>query len=416
MYKRGMETNELASDLGFYLETPQSDAFPVPRNLNPAKTYSAKDRELYEKYFAKKSDQPFPTNMATGWFSSATVFCVEPDHQKQEVNDYLVSRIIQHAKSLERKDRYFLFAGYAWDVPNLTGDFWDKKQKQGGQEGGGKQITLAFWTGSDSAYKPEGAAFQYPTYTDGKAAFYRQLFSQTRAQFSEAKFIIEPYNIWENWLALVKDRPDAREFMPDLILEEGGGSKWATGTEFATDERIFNSGLVAGHGMMGSSTPNCFGEKENREIAGNAAVNGSYFCWYGRFGGTGNMPGFNNIREVPARLQLIRRVPAWENRNGIPLEKRSWDGKVYSSPASHISESVIWSTHPKTGKIFVVWLQPEGAVKLPAGQKFESIQRTDNMFIESGTGLDDIAVQGNEVRVKNNDGIGKGYIISITQE
>ncbi|MEI6198143.1 MAG: hypothetical protein WCS42_27820, partial [Verrucomicrobiota bacterium] len=192
------------------------------------------------------------------------------------------------------------------------------------------------------------------------------------------------------------------------------GSKWATGTEFATDERIFNSGLVAGHGMMGSSTPNCFGEKENREIAGNAAVNGSYFCWFGRFGGTGNMPGFNNIREVPARLQLIRRVPAWENRNGIPLEKRSWDGKVYSSSASHISESVIWSTHPKTGKIFVVWLQPEGAVKLPAGLKFESIQRTDNMFIESGTGLDDIAVQGNEVRVKNNDGIGKGYIISVT--
>ena len=412
MYKRGMETNELASDLGFYLETPQSDVFPVPRNLNPAKTHPVKERELYEKYFAKKSDQPFPTNMATGWFSSATVFCVEPDHQKQDVNDYFVSRIIQNARSLERKNRNFFFAGYAWDVPNLTGDFWDKKQKQGGQAGGGRQITLAFWTGSDSAYKPEGATFQYPTYTDGKAAFYRQLFTQTRAQFPEAKFIVEPYKIWENWLALVKNRPDAKDFMPDLILQESGGNEKTKGTEFATDARIFNSGLIKGRGTVGSTTPNCFGEKENREIAAQAAVNGSVFGWFGRFGGTGNMPDYKNISEVPARLQLIRRVAAWENRNGIPLDKRFWDGNVYTSPTSHISENVIWSTHPKTGKIFVVWLKPDSVVKLPAGLKFESLQRTDKLFIESSSGLDDVAVKGNEVRLKNNEGIGKGYIIS----
>ena len=88
MYKRGMETDELASDLGFYLESPQYPAYPVPRSINLARTYSAGDRELYEKYFAKKDGQPFPTNMATGWFSSPMVFSVEPDYQNQEVIDF----------------------------------------------------------------------------------------------------------------------------------------------------------------------------------------------------------------------------------------------------------------------------------------------------------------------------------------
>ena len=218
MYQRGMETNALASDLGFYLESPQMAVYPVPRSINLDKRYSPKDQELYETYFAKKGNQPFPTNMATGWFSSAKVFSVEPDYQNQVVNEYLISRIIQYAKRLERKDRNFLFAGCAWDVPNLTGDFWDKMQAPGGKGGGGRQVTLAHWTGSDSAYKAAGTTFQYATHSDGHAAFYRHLFTQTRAQFPEAKFIMEPYRIWEDWLAKVKDRPDMKEIMPDLIF------------------------------------------------------------------------------------------------------------------------------------------------------------------------------------------------------
>ncbi|MEI6051147.1 MAG: hypothetical protein WCQ44_00465 [Opitutaceae bacterium] len=416
MYRRGMESHELATDIGFYLESPQYAVSPVPRSINLDKTYPAKEREIYEKYFAKKSGQPFPTNMATGWFSAPRVFSVEPDFQDQEVVDYFVARIIAYATSLERRERNFVFSGYAWDVPNLTGDFWDKMQAHGGKDGGGKQISLAFWTGADRAYQPAGAVFSYSTYSDGHAAFYRQLFLQTRARFPEARFIIEPYKIWEDWLALVKDRSDVKEIMPDLILQESGGNQVARGTEFATDKRIFDSGLIKGHGSVGSTTPNCFGEKENREIAAQAAVNGSVFGWFGRFGGTGNMPGYKNIREVPARLQLIRRVAAWENRNGIPLSERSWDGRVYSSPGSHISESVIWSTHPKTGKIFVVWLEPDGVVRMPPGLKFASIQRTDNLFMETASGAEDVTILGNEVRLKSSAGLGQGYIISANRE
>lgn len=409
MYQRGMETNALAADLGFYLESPQYAVYPVPRSLDLAKPHSTRERELYEKYFIKKSGQPFPANLATGWFSTPTVFSVEPDYQNQEVINYFVSRILQYAQKLERKERRFLFAGYAWDVPNLTGDFWDKPQSHTGK-GGGKQITVAYWTGTDSAYKPPGTTFQHATVSDGFAAFYRQLLTQTRAQFPAARFVIEPYRIWENWLALVKPRSDAKEIMPDLILQESSGK------EFATDARIFSSGLVKGHEAVGCSTPNCFAEKDNRELAAQAAIHGSCFGWFGRFGGSGNMPDFKKVSDVPARLQLVRRVAAWDNRNGVPLAQRSWDGKVYSSPASCISESVIWSTHPKTGKLFVVWLRPDGVLKLPAGLNFESIQRTDNLFIETASGLGDIEVKGNEVRLKNSAGLEKGYIIAVRQK
>lgn len=410
LYQRGMETNPLAADLGFYLDGPEYQVYPVPRNFDPTKTYTARERKLYEKYFVKKDNQPFPTNLATGWFFTPKVFSVEPDYQDQEVIDYFIDHIVHRVKTLERKDRRFLFAGYAWDVPNLTGDFWDKQQAHGGKGGGGRQVTVAHWTGTDSAYKPSGTTFRYATVSDGHAAFYRQLFTQTRAQFPAARFIIEPYRIWENWLALVKDRPDAKEIMPDLILQESGGK------EFATDARIFGSGLIKGHEAVGCSTPNCFTEKENRELAAQAAVHGSCFGWFGRFGGTGNMPNFKNVGDVPARLQLVRRVAAWDNRNGFPLAKRSWDGKTYSSPGSYISESVIWSTHPKTGKLFVVWLRPDGVVKIPAGLNFKTIQRTDNLFIEAASGLGDVEVKGNELRLKDSAGIEKGYIATVMQK
>ena len=404
MYSRDMEKDPLAENLFFYLETPQSDAFPVPRTVSFTKAYPPQEIALYEKYFARKDDSAFPRNLATGWFTTPDSFCVEPDFQKQEVIDYFVRRIVARAQALENQPRKFLCAGLAWDVPDLSGDFWNKGSKQGG-----RPQTLAAWTGGDVAFHRKGEAVEYPTYSDGRAAFYRQLFAETRRQFPGAKFIFEPYGIWSQWIRNIKDRPDAKEIMPDLLCQENGG------TDFVTNQRIFDSGLVKGKEFVACSTPNVFGEKQNREIAALAAINGSWYNWYGRFGGTGDMPGYRKISEVPARLQLVRRVPAWDNLNEIPRAKRFWAGGVYSSPMSGMDGKVIWSTHPKSGKIFAVWLEPDGVVKLPSTAKVAAVHRTNGLFMETSNGRGDVEVAGATIRLTNREGLGKGYIISLRE-
>ena len=405
-YQPGMEKDPLAKDLKFYLETPQSAVFPVPRVLSTTKTYTEKEKMLYEKYFAKKNNKSFPDNMATGWFNNPTSFCVEPDFQQQEVIDTLVNRIIKYAKSLENKENNFLCAGFAWDVPQLFGDFWDAPQRRGGAGGGGNQITLSFWTGGDFAYKPEGVKFDYPTYSDGRAAFYIQLFNKSRKAFPGARFMMEPWIVWDSWFAVIKDRPDAKEITPDLVLQE------KEGTDFVTDERIFKTGLITKQ-FVGSTTPNRFGEKDNREIAAAAAMNGGWFSWFGRFGGTGDMPGFRNVYNLPPRLQLVRRVANWDNLNAVPLTSRSWDGSVYKSPLSYMDSNIIYSTHPNTGKIFAVWLTRVGVVPLPEKSKFLSVFRTDSLFIESTDGKSDIQVTGEGLKLINKEGLEKGYIINL---
>ena len=405
-YQRGMENDPLAKDLIFYIESPQYSVYPVPRTLDASKSFTDEEKSLYEKYFAKKNDQPFPNNMATGWFTRPTSFSVEPDFQQQEVIDTMVNRIIKYAKSLERKENNFLCGGFAWDVPQLPGDFWDAPQKKGGQSGGGHQITLSFWNGKDVAYQPAGVKFNYQTYSDGHAAFYKDLFRKCREAFPGSKFMIEPWMVWDSWFAQINDRADSQEITPDLVVQEKDG------TEFVNDERIFKTGIITKE-FVGSTTPNRVGEKQNREIAATAAMNGAWFSWFGRFGGTGDMPGYRNITEVPARLQLVRRVANWDNLNAVPLSSRSWDGFVYQSPLSRMDSTVIYSAHPDNGKIFAVWLSPDGKIDLPKKTKVISVFRTDSLFVETANGKDDIEIFGHRVKLINNNGLGKGYILRI---
>jgi hypothetical protein len=400
-YQRGMENDPLAKDLKFYIESPQYSAYPVSRNIDVRKVYSDKEISMYEKYFAKMNNKTFPNNIARGWFGTPTTFSVEPDYQQQEVIDTLVNRIIRLAKSLERKENNFLLGGFAWDVPQLPGDFWDTIQSRKGH-----QITLAYWTGGDKAYQPSGVKFDYSTYSDGHAAFYKQLFNKTRSTFPGAKFMIEPWEIWGSWFAQIKDRPDAKEITPDIVLQE------KEGTDFVTDIRIFSTGLISKE-FVGSTTPNRFGEKDNREIAAAAALNGAWFSWFGRFGGTGDMPAFGNIYEVPARLQLVRRVANWDNLNSVPLTKRLWDGSVYKSPLSCISQDIIYSTHPKTRKIFAVWFSGDGIVPIPDKMKLNSVFRTDSLFIETINGRADVQVTDKGLKLINQSRLTKGYIITI---
>ncbi len=405
-YQKGMENDPLAKDLKFYIESPQYSVYPVPRILDAAKSFTDKEKGLYEKYFAKKNNQPFPNNMATGWFTGPNSFSVEPDFQQQEVIDSMVNRIIRYARSLERKENNFLCAGFAWDVPQLPGDFWDAPQRKGGQSGGGRQITLSFWNGKDTGYQPDGMKFDYKTYSDGHAAFYKELYKISREAFPGSKTMMEPWIVWDSWFAQIKDRTDASEITPDLVMQE------KEGTEFVDDERIFKTGIISKE-FVGSTTPNRVGEKQNREMAAAAAMNGAWFNWFGRFGGTGDMPGYKNVYEVPARLQLVRRVGNWDNLNNVPLTSRSWDGSVYQSTLSRIDSTVIYSTHTDSGKIFAVWLSAEGKIDLPKKAKLVSVFRTDSLFVETSNGKDDIEFVDHCVKLINKNGLGKGYILTI---
>jgi hypothetical protein len=124
------------------------------------------------------------------------------------------------------------------------------------------------------------------------------------------------------------------------------------------------------------------------------------------------MPIYTNTYEVPARLQLIGRLPSWDNFMVVPLADRSWNGTVYSSPNSRADGDVIYSRHWKTGKIFVVFLNASGTVTLREGETVTEVQRTDNYFIESGDGISDVSIVGNAVTLTNLANLGKGYIFT----
>jgi hypothetical protein len=302
-----------ATGMKFIFESPEYRVYPIERVLDLARPYTAADQAIYERYFAWKSNEAFPNNLATGWFFSPNTFSVEPDWQQQAVIDYFVEAIISKAKAENKPSINFTFGGVAWDVP--TPDFWDSP---------GTPATLTAWTGQDSSILHSGITHEYVTYTEGKAAFYKKLFTRMRTEFPDAKVIMEPYKIYENYLQHIEGRADKTELIPDMFTQE------MSGTEFVDDERIFASGLIT-KDRVGSTTPNSFEEYENRLFAAKAAINGAWFGWFGRYGGSGDMPDYMNVYEVPARLQLIRRIPAWDNLAGIPLSARSWDGSVYRS-------------------------------------------------------------------------------------
>ncbi len=262
-YQKGMELDTLSKGLFFYVETPEYSVYP--RWIQTGKTYSPEEIRFYETNSAlMNSNKQFPDNIARGWFSRPDVFTAQPDLQQQRVITWVIDSIISSVQSIESRNPDFRFGGFAWDVPQPAGDFWDTIQKPG------KQITLAFWTGGDFGIKHPEAIHDYPTYSDGRIEFYKQLYKETRKVFPHARFIMEPYRIYDDWIKVVKDRVDAHEVTPDILAQE------RFGTEFADDSRIFESGLITRENVA-STTPDRFSDADNRLIAAIAALNGSWF-------------------------------------------------------------------------------------------------------------------------------------------
>jgi len=282
-HKSNMHQLPEAADMKFYVVNPELLVTPVQMQLDLNKSYPSGDQYLYDKNFTWKSNTAeFPNNIATGWWYNDSAFLVVYDFQQQSVIDETVEAIIEKVKSYENISINYRFAGLMWDVPDLRGDFWT-----GFHGSGGEFVDLSYWTGSDSCASASHT-HDYATYSDGKATFLIQLYQRVREEFPDAKFISEPFLLYDRRIEDIQERPDANVLMPDMITQEGPG------TAFVDDTRIFDSGLIT-RDRVGLSTPFTFGEYENRLYAAKAAINGSWFNWFGRFGGSGDMPDYQNI-------------------------------------------------------------------------------------------------------------------------
>jgi hypothetical protein len=394
-YQPGMENNSLASDLYFYLETPEYDAYSklgLDRAVSPGKKYSEAQIKNYEKYFAlKDTTSAFPENLAKGWTVRES-FCVEPDFQQQRVIDYFTEKVLEIAVDKENKEKKFLFGGFAYDVPEVTGLFYIK----------GKMTPLSFWTGKDSTARLRGTVHNYNTYHEGKTAYLINAKKAATAKFPDRKlnFIYEPYGIYA-WVRSIEKLDYSIQsdlFSNAMIAQESGNTPWSTGTEFVDDQRMFKSGLITKERTC-SDTPDNHDLMNNIKFGARAAINGSWFNWFGRITGRDNKP-WREIRDVPNWLQLIRVVANWDNLNGLPLKKRSSVDTVYTSPNSRMDRNIIYSRQPKTQKLFVVFLNNSAELKLKPGEKIESVMRVDSLFCETVDGRADLLIKRNKIKLK----------------
>lgn len=380
--------------------------------------YQQREKDWYERNMIWKSTDPFPWNLASGYFQGGPGrYNVEWDWQQQRVIDEVVDKVMALVGTYEDTTLPFTFAGILIDVPSLRGEFnyWDS------DAGVARYTELSRWTGSDSCLAQHpGATHNYPTYREGKAAYLKRLASKMKERFPRAQWVLQPWRIqsatsMDEWVDGIRNRADKGELTPDMLSQEGAG------VDFVDNASNFSSGINITKDRMENTQHTDITESENRLIAAKAGVNGAWYNWFGSFMAAGVSPDFQSIIDVYPRLKLIRAIPNWDNLNGIPLANRSWDGSIYQSAKggtiqSHISSQVMYSRHWKSGKMFAVFHSTGGVIRLDASETVTSMQHVDGYFFESGDASGDLSVVGNEIRLKPSVTIepqGKGYILTL---
>ncbi|MCC6220695.1 MAG: hypothetical protein IT291_05570 [Deltaproteobacteria bacterium] len=412
------------SGLRFYMVDPQYNKEFVFKGFNDMisnRTFTQAEKDFYNGYMAWKSTEAFPNNLASGHFWSSGTFHAMWDFQQQRVVDMVVEGIIAGGKGLEDSAADFRFAGVMFDVPRLYGDFHYWKS-----DGSVPFTRMSNWTGSDSALLHSGITHAYPTYQDGFAAFFKKLSTRMKQEFPNAKWILEPGKIYntewlhaDGWVEEIVLRSDKNLLVPDFLSQEHGG------TQFIDDGRIFSAGLNITKDMVGSTTPLDYGRSElgQRTMAAKAAINGAWLNWFGRMGKM-SAEFTDKIENVAPRLKLIRVIPNWDNLRGVSLTSRSWNGSVYQSPTSYADANVIYSRHWKTGKLFVVFNNHSGVVRLKTGEAVQAVRRVDSYFVETVDGMSDVLISGGTISLKSsvpipidsqsNSSAGVGYIVTIS--
>lgn len=426
-YQWGMERNPKAKGFKFFIESPEYAVYP--RVIDTAKKYSPEQIKWWETNCSLLSlDKPFPWNIAPGW-RSGKGFTATLDLQQKKVIREITDKIIERVKKIEAQTPGFKFAGFAWDVPQPAGDFWDGTKDD--WFANGRQVTLAHWTGKDSGIRHPDTVHDYPTYSQGHMEFYRHLFERARAELNkDAKFIVEPGGPYEQWVKFFESPPysemkpeERKKYEADLVAVE------AATTDFVTDKRLFAKGTVK-PSQMCSTTPNAFEEPVSREIAGLGAANGAWTAFFGMPEGNGHTPGFGSISQMPARLKLVKAIPVWENILNVPLEKRKWDGKTYESPTARISSGAYSGLQPETDKLFFVFLSADGKAKIPEGYEAGPIYLADGLFREIRPLFDNpkssyqrtlqdgrtMKIENSEIRPTASYIINNGYIMHLKKK
>jgi len=270
-------------------------------------------------------------------------------------------------------------------------------------------IPISYWTGNDSCVLHDGITHEYDTFTKGVTAYYKKIMEEAKKINPQAKSIMEPYQLYLYWVSGLNAIENPTDFAPDFLSQE------SRGTQFVDDKRIFEGGFFD-TSQVGISSPNTFTEEHNRVTAAKAAVNGSWYNWYGRFGGSidnGGIPDYQSITEVPARLKLIRLVPGWDNLSNIPLTDRSWDGNVYKSPNSFISPDVIYTRMPGGKRIFAIFLTTAGSFALHQNEVISSITLANEFFEETIHAETDFSIGPDMITPISATKLGVGYIITL---
>lgn len=335
------------SNLKFTLTDPHSmimrpyfSNLTLPGNLSVIQidytaTHTAAQIAFYNDYMAWGSNTTFPYNIATGWWENANKFSVLWDFQQQRVIDMVCDSIVAMATRYQcgttspagtAGTNSFTFAGYEIDVADLSGDFriWDG--------GANTAVTLSYWTGTDSTLLHGTITHEYSTYTEAKAAFYKQLNTELRTVFPEMKWKIEPWIFYSYWINDVKNRSDVADLIPDMMMQESGLDAYLT--NFVDDTNIYTTPSFPFSKAKAASTQSREGDHtDDRLIAAKAAINGAWFLWWGKLdSGTGSMPDWDaSIDLVYPRLKLLRCVPSWCNLSDLPngTESTSWDGNTF---------------------------------------------------------------------------------------
>ncbi len=392
IYQSGMEKDPLSNDLYFYIESPEYQIYN--RQINTTASYNSAQLDFYQKYCTLRSSAAFPNNLAPGWYFSSTVFSVELDYQQKNVINWTIKNVLAYAKSIEAVNPRFHFAGWAWDVPDISGDFYYN----------GRQSTLAPWTGGDYGVVFPGTTHEYSTYSDGKAAYYKALFDSTRVKYPNAKTIMQPWTIYDSWISKIKNRADAKYITPDLLMEEN------VDTVFIDDQRIYSTSLI--DKAHTSENLNIDSEITNRKIAAKLALNQMWYYYFGNLPPSpSGVAAYSSITEVPMRIKLIVELPNWENLNNTPVAERKWNGVIYRSSNAYASDSAIAVIQPKTNKLFFVCNKSSAIITLPVNKTVKQIFRTNNLFIETTDGTSDFIQTNNKLKLTSNAILGAGYIV-----
>ncbi len=380
IYQRGMERHPLAKGMNFYIVNPEYLAYKDIIDL--AKKYSDEDIKKWREHCAMKdASLPFPDCMATGWFFKRNhkdpknkkigenVVALIANMQSQSVIDKTIDVVMDYAKRIENANPKFKFAGFVWDVPQLEGDFWTPNGRWN------KQVGMKHWNVKDTVSVPEGVKLDYPTYCEGRVAFYRQIRSAGQKLNPNVKLIVDPAVIYEHY---TKDfqrlgiKPDDPAIADLIQLEDGIDG-------YLRDKKAWDSGYLKTENLANAVDHYCYDFNNELKAVGSIAALGGWSCWFGN-----PCPAQGSIASVPPRMKLSRSIATWENLNNTPTELRQWNSEklIYDSPTAHISKNLIWATHPETKKIFFCFLSRKAKLKIPEGMQVVGISPLNAVFAE----------------------------------